>query len=213
MLVDVDHQVGRAQQRREGGAGDPPGEEDPPVQAEGLAELSEAAVGQVAAQLPAGGAAGDDELGAGDLGHRVEQDVQGFLLGGEVGDGDQAVPAAALEGGAVGGELGGVDAGRDDADRAAGDAEAGQVGLLVVAAGDDGVDGPADRGLEPDPLGAGPGLDEAVAALGDAELVERLHHRQAEVAGGRQGGQAAGPAHRVDHVGPVLAPTSGAAGR
>ena len=42
----------------------------------------------------------------------MEQDGEGFLLGGEVGDGDQAAPVAALEGGAVGGELTGVDAGR-----------------------------------------------------------------------------------------------------
>ncbi len=132
--------------------------------------------------------------------------VSDSLLGGEVGDGDQAVPVAALAGGALGGELVGVDPGRDDPDVPTGDAEAGQVRLLVVAAGDDRVDGAADRGLEPDPLGAGPGRDQPVAALGDAELVERLHHRQAEVAGGRQGGQAAGPAHRVDHVGAVLGP-------
>ena len=58
--------------------------------------------------------------------------------------------------GAFGGELGGVDPGRDDPDGAAGDAEPGQVGLLVVAAGHDGVDGAADGGLEADPLGAGP---------------------------------------------------------
>ena len=89
---------------------------------------------------------------------------------------------------------------------AAGDAEAGQVGFLVVAAGDDGVDGAADGGLEADPVGAGPGRDQAVAALGDAELVERLDDGEVEVAGGGEGGQAAGPADRVDDVGPVLGP-------
>ena len=104
------------------------------------------------------------------------------------------------------GELIGVDPGRDDPDAAAGDAEPGQVGLLVGAAGDDGADGAADRGLEPDPLGAGPGRDQPVPALGDAELVEGLDHGELEVAGGRQGRQAAGPAQRVHHVGPVLGP-------
>src|SRR3984957_2471940 len=177
VLVDVDHQVGRAQQRREVGPTDLPGEEDPPVQVEGVAEPCEAAVGEVGAQVVAVGPAGHDELGAGDAGHRVEQDGEGLALGGQVGDGDEAVPVAAGAGGAVGGELAGVDAGRDDADVAAGDAEAGQVGLLVVAAGDDGVDGAADGGLEADPLGPGPGAAEAVAALGDAEVVERPHGR------------------------------------
>ena len=94
----------------------------------------------------------------------------------------------------------------DDPDVAAGDAEAGQVGLLVGAGGDDRADGAADRGLEPDPLGARAGRDQAVAALGHAELVEGLHDGELQVAGGRQGRQAAGPAQRVDHVGAVPAP-------
>ena len=45
-----------------------------------------------------------------------------------------------------------------------------------------------------------------MAALGDAELVERLDHGDLQVAGGRQGRQAAGPAQRVHDVGPVVAP-------
>ena len=156
MLVDVDHEVGRAQQRGEVGPADLPGEEDPAVQAERVRQPGQAAVGQVAAQVLPGGAAGHDQLGGGDLGHGVEQDGEGLALGGEVGDGDEAVAVVAAVGGAVGGELGGVDAGGDDADVAAGDAEAGEVGFLVVAAGDDGVDGAADGGLEADPVGAGP---------------------------------------------------------
>ena len=93
-----------------------------------------------------------------------------------------------------------------DPDRTARDAEPGQVRLLVGAAGDHGADRAADRGLEPDPLGAGADRDHAVPPLGDAELVERLHHGNLKVAGGRQGREPAGPAQRVHHVGAVLAP-------
>ena len=39
------------------------------------------------------------------------------------------------------------------------------------------------------------------------ERVERLHHGNAQVAGGRQGREPAGPAQRVHHVGAVLAPS------
>ena len=45
-----------------------------------------------------------------------------------------------------------------------------------------------------------------VPALGDAKGVERLHDRDAQVAGGGQGGEAAGPAQRVHHVGALVAP-------
>src|ERR1700678_305663 len=206
VLVDVDHQVGRAQQRGEGGAGDLAGEGDPAVQVEGVGELGQAAVGQVAAQVLAGGAAGDDELGPGDPGHGLEQDGERIALGDQIGDGNQAVPVVPVLGGAIGGELTGVDAGGDHTDVAAGDAEAGQVGCLVAAAGDDGVDGASDGGLEADPLGPGAGRDQAVPPLGNPELVERLDDGDLEVAGGRQGGQAAGPAQRVDDVGAVLGP-------
>src|ERR1700722_18058212 len=146
VLVEVDHQVGRAQQRREAVAADLAGEQDPAAQVEGVAEPGEPPVGQVALELGAGRAAGHDQLGAGDLGERAQQGVEGVPLGGEVGDGDQAVPAAALAGRAVGGELAGVDPGGDDPDGAAGDAEPGQVGLLVGGAGHDGADGGAARG-------------------------------------------------------------------
>ena len=45
-----------------------------------------------------------------------------------------------------------------------------------------------------------------VPALGHAQRVERLHHGNLEVAGGRQRREPAGPAQRVHHVGAVLAP-------
>jgi hypothetical protein len=94
------------------------------------------------------------------------------------------VPAVALVGRALRGELVGVDPVRDDPDRTARDAEPRQVRLLVGAAGHHGADRAANRGLEPDPLGAGPDRDHPVPPLGHAELIERLHHGDLEVAGG-----------------------------
>ena len=104
------------------------------------------------------------------------------------------------------GELVGVDAARHHADVPARHAEPGQVGLLVGAAGHHGACAAADRGLEADALDAGVAGNHVVPPLGDAEGVKRLHNGDPQVAGGGQGGEAAGPAHRVHHVGAVGAP-------
>ena len=69
----------------------------------------------------------------------------------------------------------------------------------------------ADRGLQADALNAGVAGDHVVPPLGDAEGVKRLHDRDPQVAGGRQGGEAAGPAQRVHHVGAVLRASARAA--
>jgi hypothetical protein len=45
-----------------------------------------------------------------------------------------------------------------------------------------------------------------VPSLGHAQRVERLHNGNGQIARGRQRRQPAGPAQRVHHVGPVLAP-------
>src|SRR5580704_13997769 len=86
VLVDVDEQVGRAQQRRQGAAADLAREEHPASQVEGVAELGQPAVRQVGLEPIAGRAAGHDELRARDLGQRAQQGVERVLLGGEVGD-------------------------------------------------------------------------------------------------------------------------------
>ena len=53
---------------------------------------------------------------------------------------------------------------------------------------------------------SGPAQREGVMpALGDAQGMEGLHHRDAQPAGGGEGGQAAGPAQRVHDIRPVLA--------
>ena len=148
--------------------------------------------------------AGHDQVRAGHLGHRAQQGGERVMLR-QVGHGQQARPGGALGDRPLRGELVGVHAAGDNADRPAGYAEPGQVGLLVGAPGEHGARGAADRGLKADALGAGVTRDHVMPPLGDAQGVERLHNRDPQVTGGRQGGEAAGPAQRVHHVGAVAA--------
>ena len=124
----------------------------------------------------------------------------------QVRDGHQPRPAGPVGHWAFRVELVGVHAARHHLDRPARDAEPGQVRLLVGASGHHGVDAAADGGLEADALGADANRQHMVPALGDAKGVERLHDRDAQVAGGGEGGEAAGPAQRVHNVRALVAP-------
>ena len=204
VLAEADDQVGGAQQRRQRGAAGLAGERHLAGHAEGVGELGQPAEAKVVAEVGLRRAAGHDQVGAGHLGHRAQQGGERVVLR-QVGHGHQARPGGALGDRPLGGELVGVHAAGHDADRPAGDAEPGQVGLLVGAPGEHGARGAADRGLKADALGAGVTGDHVMPPLGDAKGVKRLHHGDPQVAGGRQGGEAAGPAQRVHHVGAVAA--------
>ncbi len=206
VVADADEQVGGAQQRRQRAPAQLAGEQHPAAEAEGAGEPGEPAVGRVRGEPLARRSARDHQLGARHPGQRPQQRPQrAFLV--KVGHGHQARAGRPPGDGAFRGELVGVHAARDDLDRPARHPEPGQVRLLGRAPGDHGADAAPDRGFKPDAFRADVMRHDPVPPLGDAERAERLHHGDAQVSRGGKGREAARPAQRVHHVGPLAAPS------
>ena len=158
---------------------------------------------RVAGQLARDRAAGDDQLGAGHGGQRVQRSGRPAVAGQAGHDHQQPWPAVPAGGRPVGLENVGVHAGRHDPDGGLGDAEPGQREAFRRRA-DQHRPGAAGQGqLEPGPPGAraGPVLH--------GQRVERLHLRQVELPAAGLRRHSGRPGMRVHHVGGVVPPPGG----
>jgi hypothetical protein len=160
----------------------------------------------IGVELLARRAPGDDELGVGDLGERLDHVADPLALD-EPPDAQHTPHAgAAAAAWAIGREQVEVDAARHDRELAARRAEADELEHLVGARRDDLVGAPDEVALDPEALLGRRVVVALVAALDDAERVERLHDRDAVLALSEQRGVTRHPEVGVDDVGAVGPP-------